>query len=402
MKQTPKKILLAYSGGLDTSIIIPWLQETYGCDVIAMIGDVGQEEDLEAVCQKASSTGASQAFVEDLREEFITAYLWPALRASAVYEHKYLLGTALARPVLAQAQVRAALRLGADAVAHGCTGKGNDQVRFELAYKALAPHLKIIAPWREWSIASREEAVAFATTHGIPIGQSTTNIYSRDRNIWHLSHEGGHLEDPINRPQDDVWQWTNSPEDAPAVPGEIDIGFEAGIPVAINGQPTPPIELLHTLNHLGAIHGVGRVDLVENRLVGMKSRGLYETPGGTLLVLAHRELVALCLDRETAHVQQMLALHFAELIYYGAWFTPLREALDAFFAQAQKPVTGHVGLKLYKGNVSVTHRSSPNSRYSTNLASFSMGGYNPRDATGFINLFALPITPTAGENGGKI
>ena len=401
MKETPKKVVLAYSGGLDTSIIIPWLKENYGCEVVAMIGDVGQEENLEAARRKALSTGGSAAVVEDLRTEFVTRYLWPALRAGAVYEHKYLLGTALARPVLAKAQVRVALQVGADAVAHGCTGKGNDQVRFELAYRALGPQLKVIAPWREWSIDSREEAIAYAAARGIPIGQSNGNIYSRDRNIWHLSHEAGHLEDPANRPQDDVWQWTCSPEEAPDTPEEVEIGFEAGVPVAVDGKPIEPVELLHTLNDLGAAHGIGRVDMVENRLVGMKVRGLYETPGGTLLVLAHRELEALCLDRETAHLQSMLALRFAELIYYGAWFTPLREALDAFFAEAQKPVTGTVGLKLYKGNVSITHRCSPNSRYNVNLASFAMGSYNPQDATGFIKLFALPITPTRTNQRGK-
>ncbi len=401
MSQSPKKVVLAYSGGLDTSIIIPWLKEQYGCEVIAMIGDVGQEEDLEAARRKALATGASAACVEDLQEEFITGYLWPALRAGAVYEHKYLLGTSLARPALAKAQVQMALKVGADAVAHGCTGKGNGQVRFELAYKALAPHLRIIAPWREWSIDSREAAIAYAQSHGIPIKQSSDNIYSRDRNIWHLSHEGGHLEDPANDPRDDVWQWITSPERAPNTPAEVEIEFEAGLPVSVNHQRLGPVELLNRLNGLGAAHGVGRVDLVENRLVGMKSRGLYETPGGTLLVLAHRELEALCLDRETVRLQQVLSIRYAEMVYYGVWFTPLRESLDAFFAQSQEPVTGTVGLKLYKGNVNITHRCSPHSRYNINLASFTMTGYNPKDAEGFINLFALPVMPVSGNSGVK-
>jgi len=387
-----KKAVLAYSGGLDTSIIIPWLKETYSCEVIAMIGDVGQQEDLEAARQKALATGASAAFVEDLRKEFITNYIWPTLRAGAVYEHKYLLGTSFARPVLAKRQVEVALKTGADALAHGCTGKGNDQVRFELTYKALAPHLKIIAPWREWSINSREDAIAYARAHKIPIEQSTANIYSRDRNIWHLSHEGGLLEDPANAPDEAMWQWIASPEKAPAQAAEVEIGFEAGTPVSVNGKNLGPVALLDELNSLAAAHGVGRVDLVENRLVGIKSRGAYETPGGTLLVAAHRELEALCLDRETSHFQQQLSLRYAELVYYGLWFTALREALDAFFTAAQSRVTGTIGLRLQKGTLSVTSRSSPHSLYQPKLASFTMTGYNPKDAEGFINLFALPVT----------
>jgi argininosuccinate synthase len=390
-----KKIVLAYSGGLDTSIIIPWLKEKYACSVIAMIGDVGQQEDLEAAKRKALATGASAAYIEDLREEFIAGYIWPTLRAGAVYEHKYLLGTSFARPVLAKRQVEVALRAGADAVAHGCTGKGNDQVRFELTYKALAPHLKIIAPWREWSIASREDAIAYAKAHGVPIDQTKKNIYSRDRNIWHLSHEGGRLEDPANAPEESMWQWTASPEAAPNKPAEVEIGFEAGVPVSVNGKRPGPVKLLTELNALGAAHGIGRIDLVENRLVGIKSRGAYETPGGTLLVAAHRELEALCLDRETMHYQQLLAHRYAEMVYYGLWFTPLREALDAFFAKAQEQVTGTVSLKLYKGNVSVLGRQSAYSRYRTDLASFTMTAYNPKDAEGFINLFALPALPIA-------
>ena len=391
------RVVLAYSGGLDTSIIIPWLRENYSAEVVAMIGDVGQKEDLEFIRRKALATGAAQACVEDLREEFITGYIWPTLRAGAVYEHKYLLGTSFARPVLAKRQVEVARRVGADALAHGCTGKGNDQVRFEVAYKALAPELKIIAPWREWTIHSREEALAYARAHQVPIEQTEANLYSRDRNIWHLSHEGGPLEDPANPPEESMWQWVAAPQGAPDTPAEVTIGFEAGLPVSVCGQRVGPVELLERLNRVAATHGVGRMDLVENRLVGIKSRGAYETPGGTLLVLAHRELEALCLDRETLHYQQMLSLRYAELVYYGLWFTPLREALDAFFAQAQQRVTGLIGLKLYKGNVAVTRRESPYSLYCTNLASFAMTRYNPKDAEGFINLFALPVTaPQAG------
>ena len=388
----PKKAVLAYSGGLDTSIIIPWLKETYGCDVIAMIADVGQHEDLDAARKKALATGASKATIEDLREEFITQYIWPTLRAGAVYEHKYLLGTSFARPVIAKRQVEVALGEGADSVAHGCTGKGNDQVRFELAYKAIAPKVKIIAPWREWSINSREDAIAYAKSHNIPIEQTKANIYSRDRNIWHLSHEGGVLEDPANEPDEAMWQWIVSPEKAPNKPATVEIGFEGGTPVSVNGKKRDPIKLLDELNEIAAAHGVGRIDLVENRLVGIKSRGAYETPGGTLLVTAHRELETLCLDRETAHYSETLSLRYAELVYYGAWFTPQREALDAYFTDAQKRVTGTVGLKLYKGNVTVTKRISPYSLYRKGLASFAMTGYNPKDAEGFINLFALPVT----------
>ena len=393
-----RKVVLAYSGGLDTSIIIPWLKETYGCEVIAMIGDVGQKEDLEAARRKALGTGASAASIEDLREEFITGYIWPTLRAGAVYEHKYLLGTSFARPVLAKRQAEIALRIGADALAHGCTGKGNDQVRFELAYKAIAPKLQIIAPWREWKIQSREDALAYAEAHNVPVAQTKTDLYSRDRNIWHLSHEGGILEDPANAPEESMWQWTTSPERAPDKASELEIGFEAGTPVSIDGKRLNAVALLEWLNAIAAANGVGRIDLVENRLVGIKSRGAYETPGGTLLVLAHRELEALCLDRETAHYAQALAHRYAELVYYGLWFTTLREALDGFFAVAQRRVTGTVGLRLYKGNVSVTRRQSSHSLYRTDLASFSMARYNPKDAEGFINLFALPVIAPANDS----
>ena len=389
----PKKVVLAYSGGLDTSIIIPWLKEHYGgCEVIAMIGDLGQREDLQAAYKKALATGASQAFIEDLREEFITGYIWPTLRAGAVYEHKYLLGTSFARPLLAKRQVEIAKKVGADALAHGCTGKGNDQVRFELAAKALAPELSIIAPWREWSISSREEAIAYAKSHNVTVEQTTKNIYSRDRNIWHLSHEGGVLEDPANAPEESMWQWIVSPANAPDRPTTVEIGFEEGTPVSVNGKKLDPVTLLEELNGVAAANGVGRMDIVENRLVGMKSRGAYETPGGTLLVNAHRELESLCLDRETAHYQQILSLRYAEMVYYGMWFTPLRESLDAFFTNSQKRVTGSVTLSLFKGNVNTASRQSQYSLYRPGLASFSMAGYNPKDAEGFINLFALPIT----------
>jgi argininosuccinate synthase len=392
-KALPKKVVLAYSGGLDTSIIIPWLKENYeGCEVIAMIGDLGQQEDLEAARKKALETGASSVYVEDLRQEFITNYIWPTLRAGAVYEHKYLLGTSFARPLLAKRQVELAKKLGADALAHGCTGKGNDQVRFELAAKALAPELQIIAPWREWKIVSREEAIDYARAHNIPVDQTAKNIYSRDRNIWHLSHEGGVLEDPGHAPDEAMWQWVVSASEAPEQPTTVEIGFEKGIPVAVDGKHLVPLALLDRLNEVAARNGVGRMDIVENRLVGIKSRGAYETPGGTLLVTAHRELESLALDRETAHYQQVLALRYAEMVYYGMWFTPLREALDAFFTSTQRRVTGSVSLTLCKGNVTVASRQSPYSLYRTNLASFTMTGYNPKDADGFINLFALPIT----------
>ena len=390
--QKPKKVVLAYSGGLDTSIIIPWLRETYGCEVIAMIGDVGQQEDLEAARQKALATGASSASIEDLREEFIRNYIWPTLRAGAVYEHTYLLGTSMARPVIAKRQAELALELGADGLAHGCTGKGNDQVRFELAYKAVAPHLQIIAPWREWSIDSREDAIAYAQKHHIPVEQSKKNIYSRDRNIWHLSHEGGELEDPANAPNEAMWQWVVSPANAPDKAEELEIAFEEGTPVSVNGKKLAPIDLLNTLNDIAARNGIGRTDLVENRLVGMKSRGAYETPGGTLLSTAHQELERLTIDRETAHFGQGLSVRYAELVYYGLWFSPLREALDGFFQIAQQRVTGSVGLKLWRGTLQVTKRLSPYSLYRADLASFSMGRYNPKDAEGFINLFALPVT----------
>ncbi|MGH9805587.1 MAG: argininosuccinate synthase, partial [Candidatus Acidiferrales bacterium] len=325
-----EKVVLAYSGGLDTSIIIPWLKENYACEVIAMIGDVGQGDDLDAVTEKARRTGAAHVVVEDLRREFVTGYILPTLRAGAVYEHSYLLGTSMARPVLAKAQVEVARRFGAAAVAHGCTGKGNDQVRFELTYQALAPELRVIAPWREWKINSREDALDYAQRHNIPVSASRSSIHSRDRNLWHLSHEGGELEDPANAPLDSTWQLTRSPRQAPDREEKVEIEFEAGTPVGVNGQRLDPVALIEILNEIGGRNAVGRVDLVENRFVGIKSRGCYETPGGTLLVAAHRELEALCLDRDLLHFKQHVGLRYAELVYFGFWFTPLREALDAF------------------------------------------------------------------------
>ncbi len=387
----PEKVVLAYSGGLDTSIIIPWLKENYACEVIAMIGDVGQGDDLKAVEEKARRTGASEVVVADLRREFVTDYIFPTLRAGAVYEYKYLLGTSMARPVLAKAQVEAAKRFGATAVAHGCTGKGNDQVRFELTYQALAPHLKVIAPWREWTINSREAAIEYAKKHNVPVAQTRESIHSRDRNLWHLSHEGGELEDPANAPLPTTWQLTLSPQQAPDQAEQVTIGFEAGTPVSVNGRRLEPEVLLETLNELGGRHGIGRVDVVENRFVGIKSRGCYETPGGTLLVAAHQELEALCLDRDLMHFKQHLALRYAELVYFGFWFTPLREALDAFVNVTQRTVTGSVTLELYKGNVTTLSRQAPQSLYRTDLAAFTMGGaYNPKDAEGFIRLLGLP------------
>jgi len=386
-----EKVVLAYSGGLDTSIIIPWLKENYGCEVIAMVGDVGQGDDIEAVVKKAYATGASKVVVEDMREEFLTGYAFPAIMAGAVYEHKYLLGTSLARPVIAKHQVQVAVREGATAVAHGCTGKGNDQVRFEHAYQALAPHLKIIAPWREWELKSREDCLDYAEKRGIPVAASREKIHSRDRNILHLSHEGGELEDPANKPLETTWQMTKSPEAAPDKVERVEIGFAAGIPVSVNGKQMDPVLLLQELNEIGGRNAIGRVDLVENRFVGIKSRGCYETPGGTLLLTAHRELEALCLDRDLMHFKQHVALKYAELVYFGLWFTPLRESLDAFVASTQDEVSGSVVLDLYKGNVAVASRRSDYSLYRTDLSSFTMGeSYDQKDAAGFIRILGLP------------
>ena len=388
----PQKVVLAYSGGLDTSIIIPWLRENYHCEVLAMVGDIGQGDELDGVVEKAKASGASEVFVEDLREEFVTDFLWPLVRSGALYEHKYLLGTSIARPLLARRQAEIALREGADALAHGCTGKGNDQVRFELTYMAFAPHLKVLAPWREWTIKSREEAIAYARERNIPVAASIEKIYSRDRNLWHLSHEGAILEDPNAAVPDDVWQLTRSPREAPEAGAEVLIGFEQGTPVSVNGARLAPVAIVETLNRIGGEHAIGRVDLVENRFVGMKSRGAYETPGGTLIVLAHRELEALCLDRETNNYKQHVALDYARLVYNGFWYTPLREALDAFVAQTQRTVSGEVRLRLYRGNVECTGRTSPYSLYSPDIASFTMGdSYDPKDAEGFIHLIGLPL-----------
>ncbi|HME01097.1 MAG TPA: argininosuccinate synthase [Terriglobia bacterium] len=395
-----KRAVLAYSGGLDTSIIIPWLRENYGCEVIAMVGDVGQGDNFEAVRKKALATGAAKVFVEDLREEFITGYLWKAIKAGAVYEGKYLLGTSLARPVLAKAQVEVALQCGADTLAHGCTGKGNDQVRFELTYKALAPHLRVIAPWREWSIKSREDAIDYAHRHHVPVPVTKKEPYSRDQNIWHLSHEGGPLETKLGEPPQGAWKLTRSPFEAPDRETEVTIGFEAGLPLSVNGEKLGSLGLLEALNAVAGENGVGRTDLVENRLVGMKSHGAYETPAGTLLYAAHHELEALCLDRETFHYKQHLALKYAELVYYGQWFTPLRKALDAFIESTQRHVTGEVTLGLYKGSVRVLDRRSPYSLYDASIGSFTMGErYDQKDAEGFINIFGLPMMIASVKSG---
>jgi argininosuccinate synthase len=393
-KVTAKKVALAYSGGLDTSIIIPWLKEHYHCEIVAVCGDIGQGgEELDGLKEKAIKTGASEVYVEDMREEFVTDYLWKLVRSGAVYEHKYLLGTSIARPLLAKRQAEVALKTGCDALAHGCTGKGNDQVRFELTYKAIAPHLNVIAPWREWDIISREDAIEYAKKHNVPIAQSTTKIYSRDRNIWHISHEGGELEDPANAAPDHIWMLSKSPAEAPDKPADVTIRFEQGVPVALNGgAKMTGVALLEQLNQLGGEHGVGRIDLVENRFVGMKSRGCYETPGGAILMAAVRELEALTLDRTTLHYKQKLALDYAEMVYNGLWFTPLRESLDAFFEKVSEPVTGDITLRLYKGNIEPVSRKSPNSLYNLDIASFTMGAsYDQTDALGFINLIGLPI-----------
>ena len=387
----PEKVVLAYSGGLDTSIIIPWLKENYSYDVIAMVGDVGQGDDIEKVVDKAHKTGASKVVVEDLREEFLRGYVFPALKAGAVYEHKYLLGTSLARPVIAKHQVEIAVREAATALAHGCTGKGNDQVRFELAYQALAPELKVIAPWREWNLKSREDCLDYAEKHGVPVAASREKIHSRDRNLWHVSHEGGELEDAANAPLPGTWQLTRSPQEAPDREEQITLGFEKGIPVSVNRMRLDPVSLVELLNEIGSRNAIGRVDLVENRFVGIKSRGCYETPGGTLLVAAIRELEALCLERELAHFKQHIGLKYAELVYFGQWFTPLREALDAFVETTQQNVTGTITFSLYKGNISVVSRESEYSLYRTDLSSFAMGdGYNQKDAEGFIRILGLP------------
>ncbi|NPA30769.1 MAG: argininosuccinate synthase [Chloroflexi bacterium] len=398
-KPTVKKVVLAYSGGLDTSIIVPWLKENYGCEVVAFTADLGQGEELDGLEEKALASGASQFILKDLREEFAADYLFRLLRSGAVYERKYLLGTSIARPLIAKHQVEIAHEVGADAVAHGATGKGNDQVRFELTYMALDPRLKVIAPWREWHIRSRLDALEYARAKGVPVTATEKTIYSRDSNLWHLSHEGGPLEDPWHEPDESVWLRTVSPLNAPDEPEYVEIEFESGTPVAVNGRRLSPAQLIQYLNALGSAHGIGRVDMVENRLVGMKSRGLYETPGGTILAAAHKELESLVLDHATMQFKDLVALKYAELVYQGLWFSPLREALDAFIDNTQGPVTGVVRLKLYKGNIIPAGRKSPFSLYREDFATFGYDDvYDQADAAGFIRLFGLPLKVRALNN----
>jgi len=400
-KSKAQKIVLAYSGGLDTSVILPWLKETYGYEVIAFAAELGQGDELAGIKRKALASGAVKCVVKDLRKEFVEGYLWPILKAGAVYEKEYLLGTSVARPLIAKHQVEVAHAEGATAVAHGATGKGNDQVRFEVTYMALDPSLKIVAPWKDpkFELTSREAAVDYAKKHKIPIEQTKKKIYSRDRNLWHLSHEGADLEDPANEPKDDVLVISRPVSKTPDKPDYVTIGFFEGIPVKFNGKLTSGVRLIETLNKLGGKHGIGQVDLVENRLVGIKSRGVYETPGGTILVTAHSALESLTLDRETMHYKQQVALKYAELVYYGLWFCQLREALDAFVDVTQRNVTGEVKVKLFKGRCTPAGIKSPNSLYLTDLASFKMGTeYDPTDATGFIRLFGLPAKVAAAVN----
>lgn len=384
-----RKVALAYSGGLDTSIIIPWLKENYGCEVVAVAVDVGQAEETSGLAEKAHRTGAAGFHLVDAKEEFAADYLFPVLKAGAIYEKDYLLGTSTARPLIARKQVEIALQTGCDALAHGCTGKGNDQVRFELAYQALAPELNVIAPWREWSIVSREDAIDYATERGIPVPVTKKDPYSRDRNLWHLSHEGGPLEDPSFEPEASMFKLTTDPSLAPDEPEKVSITFQSGIPVAVNGKAASPAKLIATLNEIGGRHGVGRADIVENRLIGIKSRGVYETPGGTLLVSALKALESITLDRESSHEKERLATRYAELVYNGQWFSPLKEALDAFVDSISQAVSGSVTIKLYKGSATVVGRQSPYSLYSQNLASFDMTGYDAMDSAGFIRLFGL-------------
>ncbi len=387
-----KKVVLAYSGGLDTSVIIPWLKENFDYDVIAVAVDVGQGEELDPLKEKAIKTGASKIYIEDVKKEFVEDFIFPTLKAGAIYEGKYLLGTSMARPVIAKRLVEVAEAEGAEAIAHGATGKGNDQVRFELTIKALKPHLKIIAPWRMWDIKSREEEIEYAQKRGIPIPVTKEHPYSMDRNLWHLSHEGGDLEDPANESKDDVCLIVTPPAKAPDVPTYVEIGFEKGVPKLINGKSYEPVELIEELNEIGAKNGIGIVDMVENRLVGMKSRGIYETPGGTILYLAHKELESITLDRQTSHFKEHVAQKFAELVYDGCWYTPLREALSAFVDSTQETVTGTVRMKLYKGNCTPAGIKSDYSLYDVDLATFGEEYvYNQKDAEGFINLFGLPL-----------
>jgi argininosuccinate synthase len=396
-KPTVKKIVLAYSGGLDTSVIVPWLKENYpGAGVVCFCADIGQGEELSGLNAKAVASGALKCVVKDLREEFAKDYLFKLVQSSAVYERRYLLGTSIARPLIAKHQVQVAEAEGADAVAHGCTGKGNDQVRFELTYTALNPRLKVIAPWREWSIRGREDALTYAAAHNVPVTATLKSIYSRDRNLWHLSHEGGILENPGAEPEEDMYQLTVAPEKAPDDPEYVTIAFDQGIPVSVNGESLSPANLVGRLNEIGGRHGVGRVDLVENRLVGMKSRGVYETPGGTLLFDAHRELESICLDRDTLHFKEIIAARYAEMVYFGQWFHPLRVALQAFIDQTQLHVSGQVRLKLYKGSVIVAGRTSPYSLYREDFATFGQEDvYDQSDAEGFIHLFGLPMKVNA-------
>ena len=392
MDKQVKKIVLAYSGGLDTSVILPWLRETYKCPVIAFAAELGQGQELKGIRRKALASGASKCIVADLREEFAQDFLWPMLRCGAVYEGQYLLGTSIARPLIAKYQVAVAKAEGADAVAHGATGKGNDQVRFELTYMALAPELKIIAPWKDdrFNLRSREAALKYAQARGIPLQASKKKIYSRDRNLWHISHEGADLENPANQPKDELWVISKPVSKTPDKPQYVQIDFVSGNPVGLDGRKMKAWRIIEQLNLLAGRHGVGQTDLVENRLVGIKSRGAYETPGGTVLYEAHRALESITLDRDTAHYKQQVALRYAELVYYGQWFTPLREALDAFVSVTQRPVSGRVKMKLFKGRATAAGIESPNSLYMDKLASFTMGAeYEPKDAIGFIRLFGL-------------
>ena len=387
-----KKVILAYSGGLDTSVIVPWLKENYGCEVICYCADVGQGEDLSGLDEKARKSGASKLIIEDLTEELASDYLFPMMKAGAVYERKYLLGTSAARPLIAKRLVDVAHAEGADAIAHGATGKGNDQVRFELTIMALDPRLKIIAPWREWEIRSREDAIKYAAAHNVPVTVTVKSIYSRDANLWHLSHEGGLLEDPWNEPDEAMYQISISPEAAPEQAVYVEIEFDCGNPVALNGEKLSPAKMIAALNKIGGAHGIGRADLVENRLVGMKSHGVYETPGGTILMAAHTELESLVIDHQTMQFKDQVALKYAELLYNGLWFTPLREALDAFVNSTQGPVTGTVKLKLYKGNIISAGRKSPFSLYREDFATFGQEDvYDQSDAEGFIHLFGLTL-----------
>jgi argininosuccinate synthase len=392
MGSNVKKVVLAYSGGLDTSIIIPWLIENYQCEVIAVTGNVGQDDELEGLEEKALASGASKLIIQDLRKEFVEEYIFPTLKAGAIYEGRYLLGSALSRPLIAKHQVKVAEAENADAVAHGCTGKGNDQVRFELTYKAMNPKLQIISPWREWSIRSREEAIDYAKAHNVPITATKEKIYSNDTNLWHRSSEGGILEDPWKEPPKEIYHIIRSPEDAPDDPEYVTIEFEKGIPVGMNGKQLDSLALMLQLNEIAAKHGIGLVDMVENRLVGIKSRGVYETPGGTLLFIAHREVESLVLEAGAFHFKEMVAQKYAELVYYGLWFSQLKEGLDGFVEKTQKNVTGTVKLKLYKGNVIVVGRESPYSLYREDYATFGKDDvYDQKDAKGFINCFGLSL-----------